>query len=585
MLCSRLLCVCLALFQSGCLATRVRWREPKSVRARPPVLEHFCSPSSQARQLYDEALRHEHACEDACVDLFFSAAVEAGQACRCTNESCPARLLHQSALKKLVVSGQDFRRFDPRTGLVVYWQGVRRTIPVEHYGFVWKDNEFDRLAPVGDYRTNAIRSFHRCGGAGIPLVVTTPNRSGDPFRPKKQNFAATLCLRAQQVESLEQDGAVDHVPYAEAGSAAAINSTPIAAGAPFALELYDPLRVDRRVGCAEPIAKDLSAPLVFGLKGQSRTILADFINPIGNESESRLYFLEPYQSRKIPLVLIHGLLSDPFTWVEMVNELRAQPGFIQRYQIWVYEYPTGRSFFASGAALRKQLNRARELYDPNRQDPYFSNMVLVGHSMGGLIAKLQITTSGDALWRAAANQPFENVYIPPFVRETIRESFFFEASPDIARVVFIGTPHQGSAFARRSIGRFASVLVKLPEEYRQAYQQLIACNPGVFSPETERRIPTSLDLLEPNSELLQAVSRLNIDPQRVQMHSVIGDGCVTLQLGRSDSIVPVESAREYRAQSEFFVPTTHGRLHKDSGVIQEVQRILREHLQSLPACE
>jgi hypothetical protein len=277
-------------------------------------------------------------------------------------------------------------------------------------------------------------------------------------------------------------------------------------------------------------------------------------------------------------VLIHGLLADPFTWAEMVNELRTREGFVDRFQIWVFEYPTGSPFLRSAADLRDRLEQARQTFDPMRSDPQFSNMILVGHSMGGLIAQLQVASSGDRLWRAVANRPLDQISAPNDYMQLIRSAFFFRPSPYVSRVVFIATPHRGSAFATRLVGRCGSLLVSEPEQRQRLHRSVINNNPGVFSKEVSRRIPTSIDLLEPSSRLLQAIEKLPVR-SGVTMHSVIGDLCCTLSLGRSDSIVPVASAREPRAVSELTVRATHSGTKEHPKAIQELLRILDLHLQ------
>ncbi|MEJ7590700.1 MAG: hypothetical protein WKF77_04075 [Planctomycetaceae bacterium] len=56
------------------------------------------------------------------------------------------------------------------------------------------------------------------------------------------------------------------------------------------------------------------------------------------------FLLEPYQPGRIPLVLIHGLASDALTWKEMIAALQSNQEIAARYQIWVYQYPTGNSY-------------------------------------------------------------------------------------------------------------------------------------------------------------------------------------------------------------------------------------------------
>jgi pimeloyl-ACP methyl ester carboxylesterase len=69
--------------------------------------------------------------------------------------------------------------------------------------------------------------------------------------------------------------------------------------------------------------------------------------------KSRLTFLQPYDPGKIPLVLIHGLISTPRMWASVVKELLGVPNIRERYQFWFFYYPTGQPIPLSGvAALR-----------------------------------------------------------------------------------------------------------------------------------------------------------------------------------------------------------------------------------------
>src|SRR5262249_19496829 len=155
---------------------------------------------------------------------------------------------------------------------------------------------------------------------------------------------------------------------------------------------------------------------------------------------------------------------DALTWSEMANELLATKDFAENFQIWTFEYPTGQPFVTSAARLRQYLAMAGHHLDPLGNDRQLSNMVLVGHSMGGLIAKMQVAHSGSQLWAAIANRPLEEVNARLETKELLHAAFFFEPSPHVSRVVFIGTPHRGSVFARRPIGRIGSLLVSPPPD-------------------------------------------------------------------------------------------------------------------------
>ncbi|MFN3189088.1 MAG: alpha/beta fold hydrolase [Aureliella sp.] len=458
-------------------------------------------------------------------------------------------------------SGQRFNRLDPSSGLTIEHQGRTLLIPIHLRGFVWDACDFQRLTPVGDYQSDAFRCSYRREGAGIPLVVSRMQQPAcrfENFLPDRSVFAATFCFNAK--------------------------SNLVGASQPYSFELVDPLRKDAITTSdgQQSIAKDTCAPMAYRLRDQRSTILDQFVNPGAAGSESHLYALEPYQPGKIPVVLIHGLLSDPFTWVEMVNALQADPTFVQNFQIWVFEYPTGRAFLGSAADLRQELEMIRNQFDPTHSDIALSQTVLVGHSMGGLVAKLQITDSHGQLWDAIASQPFDRVRMPPSFSDELARSFFFKASPDVSRVVYIGTPHRGSVYARRLIGRVGAALVSPDASNENAYRQLLESNPGIFSVEVSQGIPSSIDLLEPKSELLNAIDRLPIGTNRLQIpsriHSVIGNSRSTVFFGRSDGVVPVSSARDFRSLTEITVDAKHSELHKTDEAIEEVKRILSLHL-------
>ena len=93
-----------------------------------------------------------------------------------------------------------------------------------------------------------------------------------------------------------------------------------------------------------------------------------------------------------------------------------------------------------------QVLVARDASDPNHSDPSLDQMVLVGHSMGGLVARMQITESWDIPWRHFASQPIESIRAPPQERARLRRLFFFEPSASVTRVVLIGTPPRFDQF-------------------------------------------------------------------------------------------------------------------------------------------
>ena len=205
------------------------------------------------------------------------------------------------------------------------------------------------------------------------------------------------------------------------------------------------------------------------------------------------------------------------------------------------------------------------------------NLVLVGHSMGGLHAKLQVVAPGDQVWQAVAKVPFDQIRLRPELRRQVARAYFFEPLPFVNRIVCIATPHKGSVLASLGLGRLASLSVRTPPESKLIHDEAVRLNPGKFQPEYERSTPTSVDLLQPKSRMLTSIARLR-PPCWVTMHSIVGDGhswCVGV---RDDCVVSVESAHTEGAVSEVYVPATHTKVHHHPRTIAEVRRILVQHL-------
>src|SRR5262245_9536742 len=236
---------------------------------------------------------------------------------------------------------------------------------------------------------------------------------------------------------------------------------------------------------------------------------------------AKLEFLEPYQPGKVPVVLIHGLASSPKDWADAIGFLRAAPGFDDRFQIWTSGYPTGQGFLQSSAALRSQLRTAISTLDPQRTDPALHRIVLVGHSMGGLIAKLQITHSDQQVWSRLANRPLEEIVTTDATRAFLAETCYFDPSPDVRRGVMISSPLCASLSSSAPVGHCVSPFIQPPPRQTAIHEQLMRDNPHTFNPLVERRFPTSVDMLVPSSPLLDAMREMRLRPC-VALHTILG---------------------------------------------------------------
>lgn len=301
-----------------------------------------------------------------------------------------------------------------------------------------------------------------------------------------------------------------------------------------------------------------------------------FRNPAADQP-ARLIPLEPYEPGKIPVILIHGLASAPGTWRELLDAAEEDPILCGRYQFWVFQYPTGASYLQSAAALRHSLAETRRRLDPYGEDSALSQAVLVGHSMGGLIAKLQVADSGDVLWNAISDIPVDAIQADQETRDHMAETMFFTPQPGISHVIFIGTPHQGSLWSDYSVGRFGRTLIAFPEAVRENYQKVLASNRNLLHLDSDT-VPTSIDHLSPQSQVLQATNRMPLDPQ-VALHSIIGTGYYQPDDSSGDGVVSDTSARIAGAASEISIECRHADMNQHPGTISEVRRILYQHLQ------
>jgi pimeloyl-ACP methyl ester carboxylesterase len=285
-----------------------------------------------------------------------------------------------------------------------------------------------------------------------------------------------------------------------------------------------------------------------------------------------LYLLQPYQPGKIPLVLIHGVASDAITWEEMIEAMSSDPGIMSRYQIWVYQYPTGLPYLKSAADLRRELVKTRALLDPTQTDAAIDQTVLVGHSMGGLIAKLQVSHSDDQIWQAISDIPLETALGSGRVSEEALSELMFEPVPFVRRVVYMATPHLGSNWTQHPLGKLGRWLIDIPQQVQSEYIGLTRGQPGLFHPRPPEP-PTSLDHLVPGNSIIKATNSLRRS-DAVDAHSIIGTGYLSPDGYVGDGVVAVISARQPNVRTEYFVQATHSGILRHRGAKAELMCIL-----------
>jgi pimeloyl-ACP methyl ester carboxylesterase len=325
-------------------------------------------------------------------------------------------------------------------------------------------------------------------------------------------------------------------------------------------------------GKIRPLAVNFSAPISYYQPPANLMFVGLFggFNAKNYPSKTGLYFLQPYDPDRIPLVFVHGLFSTPFTWAQTINGLQADPEIRKHYQFWTFAYPTGNPILYSALQLRQELARVDQLY-PNHR-PY----VVVGHSMGGMLTHAQVTTVTSTMWEKKLGEIGRNIF-----RENSRDSLVvraitYRANPRIKRVVFICTPHRGSDMASGGLGRFAISVITLPVTLATVMKDSLTSGELTLLTGSSKRLPNSVWGLKPSNPAFPVV---NEPPISVPYHSIIGDRGKGNCPNCSDGVVAYWSSHLDGARSELIVPGPHGSCELPQ-TIAELDRILRLHLKT-----
>ena len=455
-------------------------------------------------------------------------------------------------------AGDRFLFADAVCPLPVGTLNVRATRP----GFPWAADLIDEFIPADNLRVNGFSSRRRDAGVGVPLIAVREGeeltQSVAAHMPPRLNLAATAFLRVE-------GGLAD-----------------LERGATATLELYaafDVPTVDVG-GQPVPLETDLTAPLARQLEG-GRVWAFEFgsyLSASSYKNMTGMWMLQPYQRGKIPVVFVHGMVSSPARWAEMFNQLNADPELRARYQFWFFSYTSGNPIIYSGSLLRDSLTEMVQTLDPDGSDASLRDMVVIGHSQGGILTRLQAVASGDAYWKNFESSGFPLEKLSSEDRDFLRKLAVFQPHPSVKRVIFVSTPQKKAIVATGWLGRIFRSFASAPSALFDKMTS-VGRSPDLLDLLT-KKTPTSVDNMASDNQFVLTLASLPVAPG-IHSHSIIavkGDGPPD---ELDDGAVAYQSAHIEPVDSEFIVRAGHS-CQDNPFVIEEVHRILLLHLRESP---
>ena len=454
----------------------------------------------------------------------------------------------------------------------------RKMVEYEDFGMFYHRNAARRhflglhedIIPAADVKLQSLEERYILPGIGVPMVGIIPagrtgNAGNDMFNIASRGMVSVLTA----VMVFSDDGKAELKVYAlprEQNQRVGNLNYPLAADWSAALEVYWDLtrvREDRMLGLLRP---------------------QELRNTTGLSS------IQAYNPNKIPVILTHGLMSSAGTFDNLVNRLYADPEIRSNYQFWYFNYPTGVAWTVTARAYRTALKKLRDSVDPDHSNPNWDKMVVIGHSMGGLITHYSQCEEPWNLLRASdipreQLEPFmDKRYVdqpmPDPSLEALREDYFFRPVK-AGMVIYLATPHRGAPVARYRLVTALTKMVTLPQTLLKEAYNIATLQQDMFllNPQDAYLWFTSVNQLRPNSYSITGLQNLKV--RNVPTHSIIGDQGKNNTPASSDGVVPYWSSH-IGWGSETIVPSDHS-VQDCMETATDLKRVLGEYAGKNPA--
>ena len=437
----------------------------------------------------------------------------------------------------------------------------------------WRNRRMTAFAPIAEYRVFGLQAHYRESGIGAPLAASLGAESeegkpGDLLRAEL-TLPVTALLRSPR-------------------SRTALAWPPLEAT--LEVRAPDTTEAIEIAGHQIPLENEPTAVLAYSLNDspiwQQEYLRFFQAMPYAHGEQSELYASVPHRRGRIPVVFVHGTASSFGRWSEMYNRLAADSRVRARYEFWFFSYDSGAPIIWSSMLLRESLKRAVTLLDPQGTDPGLHQMVVIGHSQGGLLAKMTAIDSGSLFWDEVFKRPPAELDVSSETRDLVQKTLFVTPLPFVKRVMFLATPHHGSTLTVGWLAEWVAEklrgIIKAPLALTQALKELARDKDAMVrsSAGAGPSMSTSLDNMNPRNDFLRTLAAIPIAPS-VATNSIIAvRGSGPVEEG-GDGIVNYTSAHIEGVESELVVDSSHT-LQDRPETVEEVRRILLYHARAAP---
>jgi pimeloyl-ACP methyl ester carboxylesterase len=441
------------------------------------------------------------------------------------------------------------------------------TIRIQDVRFASKRTSPENLIPASSLSFRGLRNQYRRDGLGAEFVAVTSSRVVD-------TQSAEVPYSETPFPAIT---AVVTFPGSTLDEVLNVHQADITAYDPYNRENID--LVDAKI----PLAANFTS--AYGLwlarSGFASQSLLTLIGRGEVLEMPRVYLLQPYNPNRRIVIMLHGLASSPEAWINLANEVMGDETLRRNYQIWQVYYPTNAPIAFNNVEIRKAIQKTLDHFDPESTSRASNNIILIGHSMGGILSRLMVSSSEDRLWEAFLKKyPLQGNRLET-ARKELGPYMMFDALPQVNRVIFIATPHKGTPLAEIAPVRWIAGIVTVPLSVLGRFTEVakLLVDPGSANPVSLTRPFNSIDNLSSHDPFIGAVADIPVS-SRVRYHSIIGCNTPDLPLSdSSDGIVPYTSAHLDGADSEQVIQSGHSVQETPEAII-EIRRIMHLHLNS-----